>query len=70
MSGASFLPLTPTVVAEHLRGQQHIGLHPLTEQETCWWAAAAARQLGTGLIHEAMGHVTWLSCQRWPSEVR
>lgn len=104
MSGARFLPLTPTVVAEHLRGLHHIGLYPLTEQETCWWVAAdfdggaamldalayvkaarfrgipaalevsqsgrgahawiffgtavpasAARQLGTGLIHEAMG---------------
>ncbi|WAH97397.1 DEAD/DEAH box helicase [Arthrobacter sp. MMS18-M83] len=104
MADARFLPLTPTVVAEHLRGRQHIGLYPLTEQETCWWVAAdfdggaamldalayvkaarfrgipaalevsqsgrgahawiffsaavpgsAARQLGTGLIHEAMG---------------
>ncbi|MGO4584600.1 hypothetical protein AB4Z38_12035 [Arthrobacter sp. 2RAF6] len=104
MADDRFLPLTPTVVAEHLRGRQHIGLYPLTEQETCWWVAAdfdggaamldalayvkaarfrgipvalevsqsgrgahawiffgtavpasAARQLGTGLIHEAMG---------------
>ncbi|WP_276309053.1 DEAD/DEAH box helicase [Specibacter cremeus] len=101
---ASFLPLTPAVVADHLRGQQHIGLYPLTEEDTCWWVAAdfdgnaamldalayvkaarfrgipaalevsqsgrgahvwifftaaidasLARQLGTGLIHEAMG---------------
>jgi superfamily II DNA or RNA helicase len=101
--GARFLPLTPLVVADHLRGEQHIGLYPLTEQDTCWWVAAdfdggaamldalayakaarfrgipaalevsqsgrgahvwiffsaavpasAARQLGTGLIHEAM----------------
>jgi hypothetical protein len=86
-----------------LRGGQHIGLYPLTEQDTCWWVAAdfdcgaamldalayvkaarfrgipaalevsqsgrgahvwiffstampasTARQLGTGLIHEAM----------------
>ncbi|MHC6594054.1 TOTE conflict system archaeo-eukaryotic primase domain-containing protein [Arthrobacter sp. C152] len=103
IAGARFLPLTPVVVADHLRGEQHIGLYPLTEQGTCWWVAAdfdggaamldalayvkaarfrgipgalevsqsgrgahvwiffsaavpapAARQLGTGLIHEAM----------------
>lgn len=103
IAGANFLPLTPFVVADHLRGVQHIGLYPLTEQDTCWWVAAdfdggaamldalayvkaarfrgipaalevsqsgrgahvwiffstaipasAARQLGTGLIHEAM----------------
>lgn len=103
IAGARFLPLTPVVVADHLRGEQHIGLYPLTEQDTCWWVAAdfdggaamldalayvkaarfrgipaalevsqsgrgahvwilfnaaipasAARQLGTGLIHEAM----------------
>jgi superfamily II DNA or RNA helicase len=103
IAGARFLPLTPLVVADHLRGEQHIGLYPLTEQDTCWWVAAdfdggaamldalayakaarfrgipaalevsqsgrgahiwiffsaavpasAARQLGTGLIHEAM----------------
>lgn len=103
IAGTSFLPLTPLVVADHLRGAQHIGLYPLTEQDTCWWVAAdfdggaamldamayvkaarfrgipaalevsqsgrgahvwiffstampasAARQLGTGLIHEAM----------------
>jgi hypothetical protein len=40
MAGASFLLLTPTVVAEHLRGLHHIGLYPLTEQETCWWVTA------------------------------
>ncbi len=104
MADVNFLPLTPTVVADHLRGQQHIGLYPLTEQDTCWWVAAdfdgsaamldalayvkaarfrgipaalevsqsgrgahvwiffstsipatVARQLGTGLIHEAIG---------------
>lgn len=101
---ATFLRLTPEVVAGHLRGQQHIGLYPLTQDEKCWWlaadfdggaamldalayvkaarfrgipaalevsqsgrgahvwiffteavSAAVARQLGTGLIHEAMG---------------
>ena len=103
IAGARFLPLTQIVIADHLRGEQHIGLYPLTEQDTCWWVAAdfdggaamldalayakaarfrgipaalevsqsgrgahvwiffstaipasAARQLGTGLIHEAM----------------
>lgn len=103
IAGARFLPLTPLVIADHLRGEQHVGLYPLTEQDTCWWvaadfdggaamldalaytkaarfrgipaalevsqsgrgahvwiffstaiAASAARQLGTGLIHEAM----------------
>lgn len=103
IAGARYLPLTPSVVADHLRGLQHIGLYPLTEQDTCWWVAAdfdgsaamldalayvkaarfrgipaalevsqsgrgahvwiffsralpasVARQLGTGLIHEAM----------------
>ena len=103
IAGASFLPLTPVVVADHLRGERHIGLYPLTAQDTCWWVAAdfdggaalldalayvkaarfrgipaalevsqsgrgahvwilfnaeipasAARQLGTGLIHEAI----------------
>ncbi|MFF2300796.1 DEAD/DEAH box helicase family protein [Arthrobacter sp. NPDC058127] len=40
MAGAGFLPLTPFVVADHLRGLQHVGLYPLTEQDTCWWVAA------------------------------
>ncbi|EMY33850.1 Helicase [Arthrobacter crystallopoietes BAB-32] len=102
--GADYLPLTAAVIAAHLRGQQHIGLYPLTEDDKCWWVAAdfdgpaamldalayakaarfrgipaalevsqsgrgshvwiffdrpiaaeAARQLATGLIHEAIG---------------
>ncbi|NMR28620.1 DEAD/DEAH box helicase family protein [Arthrobacter sp. SF27] len=101
---ADYLRLTPAVVDAHLRGQQHIGLYPLAEDDTCWWvaadfdgaaamldalayvkaarfrgipaalevsqsgrgahawiffasaiAAASARELATGLIHEAMG---------------
>ncbi|MBB6402717.1 TOTE conflict system archaeo-eukaryotic primase domain-containing protein [Arthrobacter sp. AZCC_0090] len=104
LAGTNFLPLTPMVVADHLRGLQHIGLYPLTRSDTCWWVAAdfdgsaamldalayvkaarfrgipaalevsqsgrgahvwiffrtavsarIARQLGTGLIQEAMG---------------
>jgi len=38
--GADYLPLTPAVVAAHLRGQQHIGLYPLAEDDTCRWVAA------------------------------
>ncbi len=36
MANANFLALTSTVVADHLRGQQHIGLYALTEENTCW----------------------------------
>lgn len=38
--GANYLPLSPAVVAAHLRGQLHIGLYPLAEDDTCWWVAA------------------------------
>ncbi len=35
-----YLPLTPDVVAAHLRGSLHIGLYPmLPGDETCWLAA-------------------------------
>ncbi|WP_067470514.1 DEAD/DEAH box helicase [Nocardia amamiensis] len=37
---ASYLPLTEDVVADHLRGKHHIGLYPLTDDDTCWWVAA------------------------------
>lgn len=101
---SNFLPLTPSTIASHLRGDSHIGFYPLLKNDTCWWIAAdfdgaaammdalayvkaarfrgipaaleisqsgrgahvwifftapvpgeRARQLGTGLIHEAMG---------------
>ncbi len=46
-SEASYLPLTGDVVDRHLRGAHHIGLYPLSDEDTCWWIAADfdARQL-------------------------
>jgi len=37
---ASYLPLTPDVIGQHLRGEVHIGLYPLGDDDTCWWVAA------------------------------
>jgi superfamily II DNA or RNA helicase len=37
---APYLPLTPDVIAAHLRGDQHIGLYPLADDDSCWWVAA------------------------------
>ena len=37
---APYLALTPDVVGEHLRGDVHIGLYPLGDDDTCWWVAA------------------------------
>src|ERR1700737_1156865 len=37
---APYLPLTPDVVDAHLRGEIHIGLYPLSDDDTCWWVAA------------------------------
>ncbi|NDJ90738.1 DEAD/DEAH box helicase family protein, partial [Mycolicibacter kumamotonensis] len=37
---APYLPLTPEVVDAHLRGEAHIGLYPLGDDDTCWWVAA------------------------------
>jgi len=37
---APYLPLTPDVDGEHLRGDLHIGLYPLADDDTCWWVAA------------------------------
>lgn len=39
-SEASYLPLTDEVIASHLRGDHHIGLYPLADDDTCWWVAA------------------------------
>ncbi len=35
-----YLPFTPDVVDKHLRGELHIGLYPLGDDDTCWWVAA------------------------------
>jgi superfamily II DNA or RNA helicase len=37
---APYLPLIPEVVDAHLRGEAHIGLYPLSDDDTCWWVAA------------------------------
>ena len=37
---APYLPLTPEVIDAHLRGETHIGLYPLRDDDTCWWVAA------------------------------
>ena len=37
---APYLPLTPDVIGQHLRGEVHIGLYPLADDDTCWWVAA------------------------------
>ncbi len=37
---AVYLPLTPDIVDQHLRGEIHIGLYPLEDDDTCWWVAA------------------------------
>lgn len=37
---APYLPLTPEVIDAHLRGDAHIGLYPLSDDDTCWWIAA------------------------------
>ncbi|WP_102145509.1 DEAD/DEAH box helicase [Mycobacterium hubeiense] len=37
---APYLPLTHEVIAQHLRGEVHIGLYPLGDDDTCWWVAA------------------------------
>jgi hypothetical protein len=36
----SYLPLTATVLAAHLKGEVHIGLYPLLDGDKCWWLAA------------------------------
>ena len=34
------LPLTAQVLAAHLKGEAHIGLYPLLDDDRCWWLAA------------------------------
>jgi superfamily II DNA or RNA helicase len=36
----NYLPLTPQVLAAHLKGEVHIGLYPLLDGDRCWWLAA------------------------------
>jgi hypothetical protein len=35
-----YLPLTPAVLAAHLKGEIHIGLYPLLDGDKYWWLAA------------------------------
>lgn len=35
-----YLALTPDIIGQHLRGEVHIGLYPLGDDDTCWWVAA------------------------------
>ena len=37
---APYLTLTADVIAQHLRGDLHVGLYPLGDDDTCWWVAA------------------------------
>ena len=37
---APCLPMTPVVIDAHLRGEAHIGLCPLSDDDTCWWVMA------------------------------
>lgn len=37
---APYRPLTPDVIGQHLRGDVHIGLYPLGDNDTCWWVTA------------------------------
>jgi hypothetical protein len=37
---APYVPLTADVIAAHLRGDSHIGLYALADDDTCWWIAA------------------------------
>jgi superfamily II DNA or RNA helicase len=37
---AHYRPLTPAVLAAHLKGEVHIGLYPLLDGDKCWWLAA------------------------------
>ena len=36
----NYLPLTPEVLAAHLKGEVHVGLYPLLDGDRCWWLAA------------------------------
>jgi hypothetical protein len=35
-----YCPLTPAVLAAHLKGETHTGLYPLMDGDRCWWLAA------------------------------
>src|SRR4029077_12724310 len=35
-----YLALSPETIDSSLRGETHIGLYPLSDDDTCWWVAA------------------------------
>jgi hypothetical protein len=35
-----YLPQTADVLAAHLKGEVHVGVHPLLDGDRCWWLAA------------------------------
>lgn len=39
-SDANYLPLSADVIDQHLRGEIHVGLYPLGDDDTCWWVVA------------------------------
>jgi len=47
-----YLPLTPAVLAAHLKGEVRIGLYPLLDGDKCWWLAADFD--GPGVMFDAL----------------
>ena len=35
-----YLPLTPEVLVAHLKGDMHVGVYPLLDDDGCWWLVA------------------------------
>jgi superfamily II DNA or RNA helicase len=50
-----YLPLTPAVLAAHLKGEVHIGLYPLLDGDKCWWLAADFD--GPGAMFDALMYI-------------
>jgi hypothetical protein len=64
---APYLPLTPEVVDAHLRGEAHIGLYPLSDDDTCWWVAA---DFSAGDEHVIVGYQPGLNVAPPPGGCR
>ena len=63
---APYLRLTHEVIGKHLRGDHHIGLFPLGDDDTCWWVAAdfdkdSAMLDALAYLKAARAHTTRLS---------
>jgi len=61
--GRDYLPVTPAVLAAHLKGEAHIGLYPLLDGDKCWWLAADFD--GPEAIFDALMYVK----AGWPLQV-